>query len=141
MKHEVVSTAQLMSAVMKTREDYARGFFDIERVRKLMWKESEAGHEMIRLVQDRQLRLQGTRAAIKLIAWLARCECRIDWKEVIPRDGDPEGHQYAELTIYWSKTFEMISIPADKWLADGGYVKDGDGAHDLPGAGHHSVGG
>lgn len=128
MKHETISTAQLMTAVMKTREDFARGFFDIERVRKLMWKESEAGHEMLRLVQDRQLRLQGTRAARKLIAWLARCECRIDWKEVIPRDGDPEGHQYAELCIYWSKTFEMISIPAEKWLASVNYLSGKEGS-------------
>ena len=133
MKHEPLSTAQLMSAVMKTREDYARGFFDIERVRKLIWKEAEAGHEMIRLVQDRQLRLQGTRAASKLIAWLACCGCRIDWKEVIPRDGDPERHQYAELCIYWSKSFDMIAIPAEKWLADAGYVKPDDGANGLPG--------
>lgn len=134
MKHEPLSTAQLMSTVAKTREGYAREFFDIERVRKLIWKEAEAGHEMLRLVQDRQLRLQGTRAASKLIAWLARCECRIDWKEVIPRDGDPEGHQYAELCVYWSKSFDMISIPAEKWLADAGYVKPDDGADAMPGA-------
>ena len=134
MKHEPLATSQLMAAVMKTREEYARAFFDIERVRKLIWKESEAGHEMIRLVQDRQLRLQGTRAAIKLIAWLARCECRIDWKEVIPRDGDPDGHQYSELCIYWSKSFDMISVPAEKWLADAGIVRPDDGADVLPGA-------
>lgn len=129
MKHETLCTAQLMSAVTKTREGYAREFFDIERVRRLMWKEAEAGHEMIRLVQEKQLRLQGTRAASKLIAWLARCECRIDWKEVIPRDSDPEAHQYAELTIYWSKAFDMISLPAEKWLADAGYVQE----HASPG--------
>lgn len=134
MKHEPLATSQLMSAVAKTRDAYAREFFDIERVRKLMWKEAEAGHEMVRLVQDRQLRLQGTRAASKLIAWLARCDCRIDWKEVIPRDGDPDAHQYAELCIFWSKTFEMISIPAEKWLADAGFVKPDDGANTLPGS-------
>lgn len=134
MKHEPLSTAQLMSAVMQTREAYARTFFDIERVRKLMWKEAEAGHEMIRLVQDRQLRLQCTRAASKLIAWLGRCGCRIDWKEVVPRDGDPDGHPYNELSIYWSKSFDMIAIPAEKWLADTGYVRADDGADTLPGS-------
>ena len=133
MKHEPLATSQLMAAVMKTREEYARAFLDIERVRKLIWKEAEAGHEMLRLVQDRQLRLQGTRAASKLIAWLARCDCRIDWKEVIPRDGDPDGHQYAELCIYWSKSFDMISVPAAKWLADSGIVRAGEGAEALPG--------
>lgn len=134
MKHEPLSTAQLMSAVVKTRDGYARTFFDIERVRKLMWKEAGAGHEMIRLVQDRQLRLQGTRAASRLIAWLARCGCRIDWKEVVPRDGDPDGHTYNELCIYWSKSFDMIAIPAEKWLADTGYVRTDDGADTLPGS-------
>lgn len=133
MRHERLATAQLMSVVFRTREGYARSFFDIERVRQLMWKEAEAGHEMIRLVQDRQLRLQHTRAASKLIAWLARCGCRIDWKEVVPPDGDRDAHQYSELCIYWSTNFDMIAIPAEKWLVDAGYVRPGDGADTLPG--------
>lgn len=134
MKHDALATAQLMHAVTRTREAYARTFFDIERVRKLMWTEAEAGHEMLRLVQDRHLRLQGTRAASKLIAWLARCGCRIDWKEVIPDHGERDGHQFSELIIYWSKSFDMISVPAEKWLADSGYVRADDGAHVLPGS-------
>ena len=134
MKHEGLPASQLMSAVMKTRESYARELFDIERVRHLMWKEADAGHEMLQLVQDKPLRLQGTRAAMKLIAWLAREGHRIDWKEIVPREGDPETRQYAELRIYWSKSFDMISVPAEKWLADAGYVKSDDGADALPGA-------
>ena len=72
MKHEGVATSQLMSAVMKAREAYARDLFDIERVRLLMWKEADAGHEFLQVMQEKPLRLQSTRAAMKLIAWLAR---------------------------------------------------------------------
>jgi len=134
MKHEGVATSQLMSAVMKAREAYARDLFDIERVRLLMWKEADAGHEFLQVVQEKPLRLQSTRAAMKLIAWLAREGHRIDWKEIVPKDGDPDTRQYAELRIYWSKSFDMISIPAEKWLADAGYVRTGDGSDKLPGS-------
>ena len=134
MKHEGLPASQLMESVMKAREAYARELFDIERVRLLMWKEAGAGHEMLQLVQDKPLRLQSTRAAMKLIAWLAREGHRIDWKEIIPKDGDPDTRQYAELRIYWSKSFDMISMPAEKWLADSGYVKPGAGADMLPGS-------
>lgn len=133
MKHEAVPTSQLMATVWKTRELYAREHFDIERVRKLMWREAEAGHELLHLVQDRQLRLQGTRAAAKLMAWLGRCGCRIDWKEIGLRDGDRDGHKYNELVIYWSKSFDMISVPAEKWLADSGFVQVGTGSRVMPG--------
>ena len=133
MKHEGVPPSQLMTAVMKTREAYAREVFDIERVRQLMWKEADAGHEMLHLTQDRPLRLQSTRAASKLIAWLAREGHRIDWKEIVPKDGDPDTRQYAELRIYWSKSFDMISVPAEKWLADAGVVRTDDGSDALPG--------
>ena len=134
MKHEGLPTTQLMTAVMKARESYAREVFDIDRVRQLMWKEADAGHEMLHVAQDKPLRLQGTRAAMKLIAWLAREGHRIDWKEIVPKDGDPDTRQYAELRIYWSKSFDMISVPAEKWLADTGVVKVDDGAGKFPGA-------
>lgn len=134
MKHEGVPPSQLMTAVMKAREAYARELFDIERVRQLMWKEADAGHELLHVAQDKPLRLQSTRAAMKLIAWLAREGHRIDWKEIVPKDGDPDVRQYAELRIYWSKSFDMISVPAEKWLADTGVVKTDDGSDKLPGS-------
>ena len=134
MKHEGIATSQLMAAVVKAREAYARELFDIERVRQLMWKEADAGHELVHVTQEKPLRLQGTRAAIKLIAWLAREGYRIDWKEIVPKDGDPDTRQYAELRIYWSKSFDMISIPAEKYLADAGYVRPDDGSDKLPGS-------
>jgi len=133
MKHEGLPPPQLMSAVMKAREAYAREVFDIERVRQLMWKAADAGHEMLHLTQDKPLRLQSTRAAMKLIAWLAREGHRIDWKEILPKMGDVDTCQYAELRIFWSKSFDMISIPAEKWLADAGHVREGDGAAAMRG--------
>lgn len=133
MKHEALAPDQLMAAVAQSREAYARQVYDIERVRRLMWQEAEAGEEMIQLVQEKKQRLQGTRAAMKLIAWLARCHCRIDWIEMQGADERGRLRHYAELCIYWSGNFNMLSVPAEQWLANGARVVAGAGSKRMPG--------
>lgn len=137
MTHATLAAAELMKIVGEAREAYARDVFDIAAVGALMKERAAKGHDWVQVRQSQPLRLQGTRAASKLIGWLARCECRIDWKEMPAREGDPMSpqYQYAELCIYWSKAFDQISVPAEKWLAESGHVQTGKGATRLPGEG------
>lgn len=136
MTHATLAAAELMKIVGEARESYAREVFDIAAVGALMKERSAKGHDWVQVKQSQPLRLQGTRAASKLIGWLARCQCRIDWKEMPSREGDPMSpqYQYAELCIYWSKAFDQISVPAEKWLVDSRFVRTEDGREELPGS-------
>lgn len=122
-----------MKVVQEAREAYARKVLDIASVGAAMKERAGKGFDWLQVRQDQPLRLQGTRAASKLMAWLARCGCRIDWKEMGSKDADPLVSPYSELCIFWSKSFDMISVPAEKWLADAGHVQADDGAVTFPG--------
>ena len=134
MAHPVLPAAELMKVVHDAREAYARKAFDIAVVGAAMKERAGKGFDWLHVRQDQPLRLQGTRAATKLVAWLAQCGCSIDWNEMGTKDADPIVPPYAELCIYWSKSFDMISIPAEKYLADAGYVRGDDGSDKLPGS-------
>jgi len=136
MTHTPLPASDLMKLVAQTREGYAREVFDIAKVGAAMKERATKGFDWVQIQQSKPIRLQGTRAASKLIAWLASGACRIDWKEMPAREGDPISpqYQYSELCIYWSKAFDQISVPAEKWLADAGIVKPDDGSNKLPGS-------
>lgn len=124
MTHAQLAAADLMKLVNQARENYAREVLDIARVAGLMKDRATKGFDWVQIEQNKPLRLQGTRAARKLLAWLALGRCRIDWREMAAQEGDPMVRQYqhAELCIYWSKAFDQISQPAEKWLADAGHA-------------------
>lgn len=138
MAHAELPAVELMTRVNQAREEFAREVLDIAKVAAVMKDRACKGHDWVQIQQTKPLRLQATRAARKLIAWLGRCGCRIDWKEMPAKEGDPMSpqYQYAELCIYWSNAFDQLSVPAEKWLADAGHVKTDAGAKVLPGAQH-----
>lgn len=116
MTHAQLAAADLMKLVNQAREDYAREVLDIARVAGLMKDRATKGYDWVQVEQNKPLRLQGTRAANKLLAWLARGGCRIDWREMAAQEGDPMVRQYqhAELCIYWSRNFDPISQAPEK---------------------------
>lgn len=111
----------MLARTLGVREAYARDVFDINTVGMLIKARVEAGDDWLQVRQQRAMPLQSTRAAATLIAWLAKNGYRIDWQNVPSPDGDRDGVGYSELKIYWSKRTEMVSMPAEKYLADIGY--------------------
>lgn len=120
MAHPVLSKDELIKLTGAAREAHARVVFDIGTVGAMMKERASLGYEWMQVRQTKPMNLKDTRAATKLIAWLAKCGCRVDWKEMPAREGDPMApqYQYSELCIYWSKTFDAITMPAEKLLAD-----------------------
>lgn len=124
----------MMARTIEVREAYAREVLDIGAVGMMIKERVAAGADWLHVRQKRPMRLQSTRAAHRLIAWLAREGYRIDWREVVPSDGDHETAQYAELRIFWSDRLQAVTVPAAKWIADNGYVATDAGSTVLPGA-------
>lgn len=122
MGHTVLDKADLMKLTTAAREAQARVVFDIATVGGLMKERASRGYEWVHVRQTQPMKLKDTRAAATLIKWLAKCGCRVDWKDIPAREGDPMSplYQHAELYIYWSKAFDQITVPAEKWLNDTG---------------------
>ena len=120
MSHPALTHAELIKITNAAREAHARVVFDIGTVGALMKERASLGYGWDHARQTKPMNLRDTRAASKLIAWLARCGCRVDWMDMPAREGDPMSrqYQYAELCIYWEATFDPITTPAEKWLTE-----------------------
>lgn len=118
MAHAPLPAKHLLVVTCEARESYAREFSDIGFVAGLIKSRAGAGFDWLQINQTRPINLQDTRAARKLITWLSRGEYRIDWKDVVPPEGDYQTTQYPELRIYWSDRMGAVTIPAAKWLTD-----------------------
>ena len=126
MSHLALAHAELMKMTNAAREAHARVVFDIGTVGAMMKDRAALGYGWVQVRQTKPMNLKETRAAGKLMAWLSRCNCRVDWMDMPAREGDPMSrqYQYAELCIYWESTFDPITTPADKWLSDTGSIVD-----------------
>lgn len=133
MAHPVLPAKEMMAYASEVRERYAREVFDVAVIGALIKERASQGIDWLQVRQAKPMRLQATRAAMRLIGWLARGQYRIDWQEVVPAGGDHETAQYAELRIYWSDRLQAVSVPAERWLANGGHVVEDAGAETLPG--------
>lgn len=120
MNHVVLTRYDLVKVAEAACEAQARVVFDIATVGTLMKERASLGYGWMQVRQTKPMDLRQTRSAKKLLAWLAKCECRVDWREMPAREGDPMSRQYqhAELCIYWSKAFDTITVPADKMMRD-----------------------
>lgn len=127
MTQIALTHAELVKMTNAAREAQARVVFDIGTVGALMKERASLGYGWVQVRQTKPMNLRDTRAASKLIAWLARCGCRVDWMDMPAREGDPMSrhYQYAELCIYWDASFNAITSPAEKWLANAGSIFDG----------------
>ena len=125
MSHPLLPKSDLAKIADAACEAQARVVFDIGTVGALMKDRASLGYGWVQLRQTKPMDLRQTRSAKKLIAWLAKCDCRVDWQDMPAREGDPMSRQYqhAELCIYWSKAFDTITVPADKMMRD---VSSGD---------------
>lgn len=122
MTNVVLRLDELLKFTNAAREAHARVVFDIGTIGALMKERASMGYGWVQVRQTKPMNLKGTRAATTLIAWLAKCECRVDWVDMPAREGDPmiRQYQYAELCIFWDGVFDAITVPAEKWLSDAG---------------------
>lgn len=120
MTHTALTHTDLVKITNAAREAHARVVFDIGTVGALMKERASMGYGWVQVRQTKPMNLKGTRAASKLIRWLAHCGCRVDWMDMPAREGDPMSrqYQYAELCIYWEASFDPITTPAEKWLTE-----------------------